>query len=157
MSAKNVHAGKEFQASLERVSGVLDDPDRRFPATGRRSKIAFLGERLVASQLGAFAAELTALVDEVEMQMVNEDKAVIRRELVVPDAALEAFGTTYLKSDGAMTSTSGRKDNNLLDTYRIPVVLDVAALKDAEAFVTEMRELIDALYIEGKETLDKIG
>ncbi|MBX3138642.1 hypothetical protein KF707_20605, partial [Candidatus Obscuribacterales bacterium] len=104
-----------------------------------------------------FAGELSLLTDEVEMQLVNERKAVIRRELVVPEVAFEAFATMMLKADGALTSTSGSKDNNLIGTYRVPVALDVAALKNAETFMQEMRALVDALYGEGIETLDKIS
>ena len=157
MSAKSVHANKAFQASLERVNGVLENPTKRFRASGPRSKLAFIGMQLVASQLALFAGELSLLTDEVEMQLVNERKAVIRRELVVPEVAFEAFATMMLKADGALTSTSGSKDNNLIGTYRVPVALDVAALKNAETFMQEMRALVDALYGEGIETLDKIS
>jgi len=157
MSAKSVHANKTFQASLERVNGVLENPTKRFRASGPRSKLAFIGMQLVASQLALFAGELSLLTDEVEMQLVNERKAVIRRELVVPEVAFEAFATMMLKADGALTSTSGSKDNNLIGTYRVPVALDVAALKNAEAFMQEMRALVDALYGEGIETLDRIS
>lgn len=157
MSAKSVHANKAFQASLERVNGVRENPTKRFRASGPRSKLAFIGMQLVASQLALFAGELSLLTDEVEMQLVNERKAVIRRELVVPEVAFEAFATMMLKADGALTSTSGSKDNNLIGTYRVPVALDVAALKNAETFMQEMRALVDALYGEGIETLDKIS
>lgn len=157
MSAKTTHASEKFQASLERATGVLEDPNKRFRATGPRSKIAFFGMQLVASQLALFAAELTVLTDEVERQMGNESKALIRRELVVPEVAFEAFGTLLLKGDGAVSSTLGSKDQHLVGTYRIPVAIDVAALKDAEAFVKEMREIIVALYGEGTKTLNKVG
>lgn len=150
MSSKNSHARDSFNVELDRVSRMLGKT-----ANWADSRVMeVVGKSLIASQLGFFADQLAALIDSVEVLLKGDKNVSIKRELVVPESALQAFGTVFLKADGAMTvSGTGRKDKNLLDTYRIPVVLDVAALKDPAVFVSEMRVEIDKLYASGERLL----
>ncbi len=148
MSPKNSHARDSFQLSLDRVDSMLSKAPVGFAAT--EVGLKKLGKRLVASQYGNFADQLTKLTDSVE----RKPTVSIKCELVVPEVAFDAFGTLLLKADGAITiSGEGRKDKNLLDTYRFPVVFNVEALKDAAAFVSEMRVEIDKLYSAGETLL----
>lgn len=113
-----------------------------------------VGTSLVASQYGCFADQLVELTDSVEVLLQGDKKESIKRELAVPDVALHALGTVLLRADGAMVVNGvGKKDKTLLDTYRIPVLLDVAALKDPAVFVSEMRVEIDKLYAAGERLL----
>lgn len=150
MSSKNSHARDTFTVALERVTRMQGIAANHAAA---HIDVEAIGKLLVASQLGYFADQLAALTDSVEVLLKGE-KNVIRRELVVPEAAFDTFGTVFLKADGAMVvNGKGSKDKNQLDTYLIPVALDVAAIKDPVVFVSEMRVLIDELYAAGERLL----
>lgn len=150
MSSKSSHARDTFLVALERVTRVQGIAANH---AGAHIDVEAIGKRLVASQFGIFADQLAALTDSVEV-LLKGDKNIIKRELVVPEAAFESFGTVFLKADGAMVVNGiGAKDKNMLDTYRIPVALDVAAIKDPAVFVSEMRVLIDTLYSAGERLL----
>lgn len=152
MSSKNTHARDSFITAMERVNRMLGQSATNPAAT--RPRIDAIGKRLIASQLGLFADQLAALTDSVEVLLKSDKNVSIKRELVVPGSTFETFGTVILKADGAMTVAGGGvKDKHELDTYRVPVVLDVAALREPALFVIEMRVEIGKLYAAGERLL----
>lgn len=154
MSTRSSRARDSFMTTMRRVSGATDAVPKG--STSPRVQLKALGTCLVASQLAGFADQLGMLVESVEAQVLSGSKASISSELVVPEAAFDLFGTLLIKASGAVTAGKGTKDKNLLDTYRIPIALDVAALADPQGFVSEMFAEIDAMYARGEQDLDRI-
>ncbi|MDZ4838318.1 MAG: hypothetical protein SGJ27_31425 [Candidatus Melainabacteria bacterium] len=151
MSSKNTRARDSFMIALERGSRMQGQSATN-NAVARGLKA--IGTSLIASQFGLFADQLAALTDKVEVLLKGDKNVSIKCELVVPGVTFDTFGTVFLKADGAMVVDGiGSKDKKQLDTYRIPVVLDVAVLKDPAVFVSEMRVLIDKLYAAGERSL----
>lgn len=122
----------------------------------RFAYVRALGLCMVGDAFTAFADQLKALATRIEA-LPAENNEPFEVELTVPEPAFNAFGDFYVAGNGAVTTAkTGNKVRELLDTYRLYIKVDVAALADRGKFVAETRAIADSMTGEAGRFFDEV-
>lgn len=151
-TSDNPNLGSDSARAHQAVDAFKDNI-----ADGARfAYVRALGFCLVADGFTIFAGQLKALATRIEA-LPAENNEPFEVELTVPEPAFNAFGDFYVAANGAVTTARmGSKIRELLDTYRLYIKVDVAALADRGKFVAETRAIADSMTGEAGRFFDQV-
>lgn len=136
----------------------LEEADSIYGSAGALLEFALpaLGWFIMGTSLGRFAGQLQEIRDGIAGRSCGcaEDN-ILKADLLVPDCGLPWFSRFYGVTAHAIRLGAGTKDAKLLETYRLPLAIDVSRLSDPVRTLSAVDALVIAMYQESAEHLGK--
>jgi hypothetical protein len=146
----NPDAQGVFLATLQDTVSAFraDHPPVKHPNQAWRA----FGNIIVGSGLGSFGVQIQALSDLVR----NSQHDCVQLSCLIPEPGFPVL-SKLLELNRAISILPGTKDPDLLETYRITVVVQLPASVDQAALADQMSALAQDVLADATERLETAG